>query len=95
MTTDLNLRDIHTPGDRVERSAQSRLPLGLSDRSCGHGKSRQLARPRSERNLISGMSMFSLIAQTLPDIRGKVLSKRPASDDLLLFAPVHFSRVSK
>src|SRR5580700_1160017 len=43
---------VHTPGDRVERSAQSRLPFRLSDRSCGDGKSRQPARPWSQSNLI-------------------------------------------
>jgi hypothetical protein len=42
---------IDTSGDRFERSAQSRLPLGLSDRSCDDGKSRQPARPWSPSNV--------------------------------------------
>jgi hypothetical protein len=62
---------IHTPGDRVERSAQSRLPFGLSDRSCGDGKSRQPARPWSQSNLIPAIGIFSSTAQTSPHIPGK------------------------
>ncbi len=33
----------HTPGDRVQRSAQSGLPCRLSDRPCGDGRSRYTA----------------------------------------------------
>ena len=43
---------IHTPGDRVERSAQSRLPFRLSDRSSCDGESRQSTRRRSQSNVI-------------------------------------------
>lgn len=49
--------DIHTSGDRIERSAQSRLPFGLSNRSCRDGKSCQSARPWSPNNLIRNTSL--------------------------------------
>jgi len=42
---------IHTPGYRVQRSAQFGLSCGLSDRPCGDGKSRYPARPRSQSNV--------------------------------------------
>jgi hypothetical protein len=50
---------IHTPRHSVQRYAQFGLPLGLSDRSCGHGKSCQPAQPWSQSNLISAMRIFS------------------------------------
>ncbi len=60
----------HSPADGVRRPAQSRPPLGLSDRSSRDGRSCQPAQPGAG-NLITGKGIFST-AQTSPAIPGKV-----------------------